>query len=97
MCLLTLSVLVNVIVEDSSEGLLECTRVYGNLSRHARVRDVLARNKGDSLSTLFLSLSLPLPLPLSLSPLPPSLPPSREYELSNVFMYWLPACDDGVP
>ena len=54
-CVLTLSVLVNVIVEDSTEGLLECTRVYGNLSRHAPVRDVLARNKGDSLS---LSLSI---------------------------------------
>ena len=40
------AVLVNVIVEDSNEGLLECTRVYGNLSRHPRVRGVLARNKG---------------------------------------------------
>ena len=36
----------NVIVEDNNEGLLECTRVYGNLSRHPRVRAVLARNKG---------------------------------------------------
>lgn len=42
-----LSVLVNVIVEDSNEGLLECTRVYGNLSRHPPVRMVLARNKGE--------------------------------------------------
>ena len=71
--MLTLSVLVNVIVEDSNEGLLECTRVYGNLSRHARVRDVLARNKGDF--SLFLSLSLSLSLPLSL---PPSLSFSGE-------------------
>ena len=61
-CVFTVSVLVNVIVEDNNEGLLECTRVYGNLSRHTRVRAVLARNKGESLS-----VSLPLSLFLSFS------------------------------
>jgi len=39
-------VLVNIVLEDSSDGLLECTRVYGNLSRYPTVRKILAEKKG---------------------------------------------------
>ena len=38
--------LVNIVLEDSSDGLLECTRVYGNLSRYPTVRKILAEKKG---------------------------------------------------
>ena len=39
--------LVSVVLEDSNEGLLECTRVYGNLSRYPTVRRILAEKKGE--------------------------------------------------
>ena len=39
--------LVSVVLEESSEGLLECTRVYGNLSRYPTVRKILAEKKGE--------------------------------------------------
>ena len=55
------TVLVGVIVEESNKGLLECTRVYGNLSRHAPVRAVLAKNKGN------LCLASPPPPPPGLN------------------------------
>ena len=41
------AVLVSVVLEESSEGLLECTRVYGNLSRYPTVRRILAEKKGE--------------------------------------------------
>ena len=50
-CLLIV-VLLKVVLVDNSEGLLECTRVYGNLSRHPAVRKILTDNKG----TLMLSV-----------------------------------------
>ena len=44
---LSVTVLVSVVLEDSNEGLLECTRVYGNLSRYPTVRRILAEKKGE--------------------------------------------------
>ncbi len=40
------TVLLNVILVDNSDGLLECTRVYGNLSRYPGVRKIIVDNKG---------------------------------------------------
>ncbi len=46
MCVPPHAVLLKVILVDNSDGLLECTRVYGNLSRHPGVRKILVDNKG---------------------------------------------------
>ncbi len=43
------TVLLNVILVDNSDGLLECTRVYGNLSRYPGVRKIIVDNKGTTL------------------------------------------------
>jgi hypothetical protein len=39
--------MVNVMMVDSTELLLESTRVCGNLSRHQEVRDILVNSKGE--------------------------------------------------
>ena len=46
------AVLVKIILVDNSDALLECTRVYGNLSRHPAVRKILADNKGKQMNCL---------------------------------------------
>ncbi len=45
----SLTVLLKVILVDNSDGLLECTRVYGNLSRYPGVRKIIVDNKGATL------------------------------------------------
>ena len=59
-------------MEDSGDGLLECIRVYGNLSRYPAVRDVLAQRKGDDFDPIpFHSCLHSIPLvfiPFHLSP-----------------------------
>jgi len=40
-------VLVPVLLEDNGAGLLECVRVYGNLSQDAEVRKLMIEKKSE--------------------------------------------------
>ena len=47
MYLLQCTVLVPILLEDNGAGLLECVRVYGNLSQDAEVRKLIIEKKSE--------------------------------------------------
>ena len=60
LCNNCITVLVTILLEDNGAGLLECVRVYGNLSQDAEVRKLIVEKKGQlmNLSTLLCPYSV---------------------------------------